>query len=986
MALSAPFAVHTIFVMIMMTCGVCGSQAPDNPIVGSSLSYLSSGWVACSSSFCINDAQVPGDIITDLTNNGIVQDVLRDLNFKNDSLWQDNEWTYQTQFALSIEQSWLLSNGGEVLVVLDGVKMGAHVSIDDHLLGDVNDQFLRYTFSLSQLLHNLSFTSSSPTRDKSEFLSPSTIHTLKLHFDQNINVSGRFMAATGGWDWAPYSLPKRITSDTGARTFSFGIWRHVYLVNVLTTSIEYVVPHTFYVGNYPTTALSDGEASFQVKTRVHFYTPASSSSVAGQLTVSVAGLNSSTLSISVPAGRSNFTVEFQVNKVKLWWPNGYGSQYTYPLTVIFTPNSDSISSLSSSSSITSVRSVGFRLISLVTGDDTDPSYVSSASSANGNSYLGMRFRVNGVATYLRGANLIPMEVVEGRNSDEAYIAMLQSAAAAGMNVLRVWGGGIFYSDVTYNTADSLGLLMYHDMQFAQEGHAPSVTATQEAEFRHQIRRLSHHPSIMMWDGCNECSVQLDTPTAIYATFVLATLLQEDVSRIVWPSCPSWGWDSGVNRLTSLPNLEPLVPRVPNDTTYTFEIHGPYQRADGFPTVNGDDAVQLFDPMMPNIFDNTTKVGLQYPSLFVSEFGSVGMSSFESMSATISSSAWALHGGTDPDNCTTGWDRVCTGNNIMAERNYPCDNIIFTYFGQQDLTLVGEKAFRGQLYQCTLAQAFDVKGVIEQYRAQNVYGTIIWQLGEIWPTGGWGSLEYGSVGVEGQVVGGRWKPLHHLLFSSLYRDTFVACGLNANVTSKDTALPVSALSCYVRHDGPSALSNVRVVVSSLSLTDGSESHLLDESVNLAAGAGTIHWFQLNASQLIDVTTSILASTVTHNSNSHHIRTHNELVNVNVAQNYNLLTTPSKLHLSSSSVTASVGILIPIPQQQNGHGNGAQASSAADDVVRKVGATITVSNSGPGVAVYVSLTTQAQGYFSENAFILTPGSRTLYFYFLDRKSVV
>lgn len=79
----------------------------------------------------------------------------------------------------------------------------------------------------------------------------------------------------------------------------------------------------------------------------------------------------------------------------------------------------------------------------------------------------------------------------------------------------------------------------------------------------QIRRLSHHPSIIIWDGCNECHVVIGTPTGIYATFVLTIVAQEDASRAIWPSCPAAGWTNGVNRLTSLPNGSPLglLPRL-----------------------------------------------------------------------------------------------------------------------------------------------------------------------------------------------------------------------------------------------------------------------------------------------------------------------------------------------------------------------------------------------------------------------------------------
>ena len=64
---------------------------------------------------------------------------------------------------------------------------------------------------------------------------------------------------------------------------------------------------------------------------------------------------------------------------------------------------------------------------------------------------------------------------------------------------------MFMPDEFYNACDELGLVVFHDMMYAQEGHAPAKTLVQETELRHQVRRLSSHASIVIWDGCNECT-------------------------------------------------------------------------------------------------------------------------------------------------------------------------------------------------------------------------------------------------------------------------------------------------------------------------------------------------------------------------------------------------------------------------------------------------------------------------------------------------
>jgi hypothetical protein len=94
---------------------------------------------------------------------------------------------------------------------------------------------------------------------------------------------------------------------------------------------------------------------------------------------------------------------------------------------------------------------------------------------------------------------------------------------------------------------------------------------------------------------------------------------------------------------------------------------------------------------------------------------------------------------------------------------------------------------------------------------------IWQLNEHWPTGGWGVIEYGTEGRNhSQVVGGRWKPLMHLLESSLFRDVIVACGKEDQ--------------CYVRNDGLETLYAV-VSMESWALRETQASELYTHTISL-----------------------------------------------------------------------------------------------------------------------------------------------------------
>eukprot|EP01048_Picozoa_sp_COSAG05_P012066 COSAG05_NODE_1183_length_5592_cov_2.043328_4_plen_176_part_00 len=167
-----------------------------------------------------------------------------------------------------------------------------------------------------------------------------------------------------------------------------------------------------------------------------------------------------------------------------------------------------------------------------------------------------------------------------------------------------------------------------------------------------------------------------------------------------------------------------------------------QHGTGFPAVNGASNYQPVSGGMHAGNPPTLKpqpglvIGLGQANIFASEFGSSVYSSFESMAPTLASDHWSIHGGAPPDNCHGGFASKCQGSNVMAQRNYPCDNIIGEYFGVSDFDTASEEGFKKQLWQCMVGQALLIKSDIETRRAGNVFGIIVWQFNEIWPTGGW----------------------------------------------------------------------------------------------------------------------------------------------------------------------------------------------------------------------------------------------------------
>lgn len=143
-------------------------------------------------------------------------------------------------------------------------------------------------------------------------------------------------------------------------------------------------------------------------------------------------IQKTTISLSIPN-----------DQIQLWWPNGHGNQPLYELVV------------SSSNQLMDSRLIGFRTVELVQHNYT--------AGING---LSFYFRINSRPIFVKGSNWIPSDAFQERVTDEKLEQLLMSAKLAGMNMLRVWGGGIYERDSFYEMADRLGIMLWHDFMFA----------------------------------------------------------------------------------------------------------------------------------------------------------------------------------------------------------------------------------------------------------------------------------------------------------------------------------------------------------------------------------------------------------------------------------------------------------------------------------------------------------------------------------------
>ena len=217
-------------------------------------------------------------------------------------------------------------------------------------------------------------------------------------------------------------------------TFSKGLWRDVYLAALPAGggAVEHVAPYVFHLGSYPTAPLTDATAGpWRVDVRVQLRGEGS-----GVLAVAGAwggATNSTRLTLPGFSGNSTVaTVSLAVPQggAALWWPNELGAQALSAVTATWTPDAAPAGAASAT------RALGFRTFAVVTADDTEPG---ALAGVDGSGNLTMRWKVNGADMFMRGADIIPMEVLDGRSSDVALRVMVNSAKDAHFNVLRVDG-------------------------------------------------------------------------------------------------------------------------------------------------------------------------------------------------------------------------------------------------------------------------------------------------------------------------------------------------------------------------------------------------------------------------------------------------------------------------------------------------------------------------------------------------------------------
>ena len=601
-------------------------------------------------------ATVPGNIYSDLIDNKLIEDPFIGVNETKVQWVADSTWVYQTHFDVSSSTL----NKDHLQLHFEGLDTYANVYLNDSLILSSNNAFRNYKIPVKKLIssRNTLAVHFAPTHYAEEIEKNKLDYTLP----EGNRVFTRKAQFQYGWDWGP-------------KLNTMGIWKEVSLQAWDDSRIENV-----YLRK---DSYTEKEARF---TAIITLTSPPKESTSVQVFA-----DGQDFSLQIPTGKqtNQFEIPITIEDPIFWWPHNLGTPHLYEVEVQLVQ--DGI-----------VRDVvivnhGVRNVSLIAEEDE-----------HGQSFY---FNINGIPVYMKGANYIPQHSLQNRVTDAHYENLLQDVVDANMNMLRVWGGGIYENDVFYDLCDKKGILVWQDFMYAcamyPGDEAFLENAKQEAE--DQLVRLRNHPSIVLWCGNNEnnegwhnwgwqdgkTQAQKDKIWGDYLK-LFDSILPAEVAKHTqldyWESSPKYGR---------------------GNPKYQFEgdAHDWWVWHDGYP-------FEHFEDFVPR---------------FMSEFGFQSFPSMDAMKFINHSKEIQI----DTDGMKShqkhhrGYELI----DLYMERDYKVPE------NDEDYVYVSQ-----------LVQAHGMRMGIEAHRRAKPYnmGTLYWQLNDCWPGISWSSIDHF----------GNWKALHY----------------------------------------------------------------------------------------------------------------------------------------------------------------------------------------------------------------------------------
>lgn len=625
-------------------------------------------------------ATVPGVVHTDLLQNKIIEDPFFRLNERG-LQWIDKEdWVYETCFTLAAD----MMRKENMELVFEGLDTYADVYLNDECILKADNMFRRWSIPVRQYIREenniLKVYFHSPVKidvpkwDALPYQYPASNDQSENGglFNKKISIFARKAGYHYGWGWGP-------------RLVTSGIWRPVYIRAWSDLRINDVFIEQKEVGA--------GRAV--IAGHVELDADKDMDGVLVTITDEATGRVLGEWQADLKRGTNRVTVDFVLHKPKLWWSNGLGEPFLYRFRTDIIAGGELLDS--------KTERVGIRSLKVVHQPDKD-----------GHTFY---IELNGRPVFAKGANYIPSDNFLPRVTPENYKRTILDAAGVNMNMLRVWGGGIYENDVFYDLCDEHGIMIWQDFMFACSMY-PAEGALLDnihQEAVDNVKRLRNHACIALWCGNNECQdawlgwgwkCEIERQNKEYADKIWAQYRQQyhvtlpGVVReyapgtFYWPSSP-FAFEGEMSGTTD------------GDRHYWSVWHGKAPISD---------------------YDSEK-------SRFFSEYGFQSFPEFDSVKR------YAPY----PED----WD---IRSEVMMSHQRGGDHangLIETYLLNE---YKKPRDFRAFLYMNHVLQGDAIKTAIESHRRQMPYnmGTLFWQHNDCWPVASWASRDYY----------GRWKAQHY----------------------------------------------------------------------------------------------------------------------------------------------------------------------------------------------------------------------------------
>ncbi|WP_070000627.1 beta-mannosidase [Cellulosilyticum sp. I15G10I2] len=448
--------------------------------------------------------KVPGDVHSALMQQGIIEDPFYSTNAEKCRWVEDKIWVYRTRFAFNEE----IQNDEVIELVFQGLDTFATVYLNGQKLGIHSNMFIPFKVDITPFIQYginevlISFDSVITVTERKDYS--------KMWFSYSRNrVWARKAQMNFRWDWGP-------------RLLTAGIWKEVELQCHKKVSIDY--------SYFTTTHLSCDRAEVSLDIGLK-----QASNKRLKVKIDMMEEEKSVYSQEIKVDENNpIHMTFEVNHPKLWWTHDLGEPFLYDLRIELFEEDRLID--------TKVQKVGIRQLEIQQKDEA------------GNSRF--MFVLNGVGVFVKGANWVPAHSLIGTIDKKTYVDWIQLAKEGNMNMLRIWGGGIYEKEIFYETCDASGILIWQDFMFTCSSYPDfdfEFMSNVKAEIRYIVKALRNHPSLAIWCGNNEIQwlhgqklpqlVDLRLyGEKIYHDLMPEILQELDPSRLYWPSSPFGGND------------------------------------------------------------------------------------------------------------------------------------------------------------------------------------------------------------------------------------------------------------------------------------------------------------------------------------------------------------------------------------------------------------------------------------------------------------